>query len=71
MQLNTFVSQAYVVVKKINSYNIIYYLLMIIDYIILIKSNASLAAFPYTYFYAHFRISLKKKLEGNDKMHIN
>ncbi len=30
-----------------------------------------LAAFPSTYFYAHFRISHKKTLDGNGKMRIN
>ncbi len=31
----------------------------------------SIAAFLSTYFYAHFRISYKKHLDGNDKMRIN
>ncbi len=33
--------------------------------------HISLAAFPSTYFYAHFRISHEKTLDGNGKMRIN
>ncbi len=36
-----------------------------------LKIIQSLAAFPSTYFYAHFRISHKKTLDGNGKMCIN
>ncbi len=32
---------------------------------------STLAAFPSTYFYAHFNISHKKSLDGNVKMRIN
>ncbi len=31
----------------------------------------TIAAFPSTYFHAHFRISHKKMLDGNGKMRIN
>ncbi len=34
-------------------------------------SSVSVAAFPSTYFYARFRISHKKTLDGNGKMRIN
>ncbi len=36
-----------------------------------VKSGSTVAAFPSTYFYAHFRISHKKTLDGNGKMRIN
>ncbi len=36
-----------------------------------LSKSVLVAAFLSTYFYAHFRISHKKTLDGNGKMHIN